>query len=162
MKKIGKICTKLFLIIIILSSLSKITSVVYAENTSDVIESIKKIDSLSGNQSTIESSTVVKEENITEQKESTDEEIGSQETDAKEKETINKEEISNVQYINSVTLPQLLGEENIKEFQEVGNGSLAIKGWALADVGMYAVEILIDGKVVDRASLGEERLDIYN
>lgn len=82
MKKIGKICTKLFLIIIILSSLSKITFVVHAENTSDVIESIKKIDSLSGNQSTIESSTVVKEENITEQKESTDEEIGSQETDA--------------------------------------------------------------------------------
>ncbi|MFS7403582.1 N-acetylmuramoyl-L-alanine amidase [Carnobacterium maltaromaticum] len=126
------------------------------------LNQLKKIDSLSGNQSTIESSTVVKEENITEQKESTDEEIGSQETDAKEKETINKEEISNVQYINSVTLPQLLGEENIKEFQEVGNGSLAIKGWALADVGMYAVEILIDGKVVDRASLGEERLDIYN
>jgi N-acetylmuramoyl-L-alanine amidase len=38
-----------------------------------------------------------------------------------------------------------------------GNGVLGVQGWALADTGVYAVDIVVDGVIVGRSNLGRAR-----
>src|ERR1700753_285832 len=38
-----------------------------------------------------------------------------------------------------------------------GNGVLGGQGWALADTGVYAVDIVVDGVIVGRSNLGRAR-----
>jgi len=47
--------------------------------------------------------------------------------------------------------------DGLLSFHNAGNGVQPVSGWALADTGVFAVDIVVDGVVIGRATLGRSR-----